>query len=118
MGVTTFRAKPPDTVAKVESRAGLFGAYLSMLFYTLTNPMTILSFGMIFASLGAEDPDCLPWLAVGVPIGSAIWWLILSSGVGLLRERVTPPVMMWINRVVGVLLLGFGLAALWGVIAV
>ena len=43
----------PGTAATVtERRGGLAGAYLSILGLTMTNPMTILSFGALFAGLG------------------------------------------------------------------
>ena len=38
-------------------RGGLAGAYLSILGLTLTNPMTILSFGALFAGLGVTGGD-------------------------------------------------------------
>jgi arginine exporter protein ArgO len=45
-------------------------------------------------------------------IGSASWWLILSGAVSLFRTRVTPRVLLWINRVSGAIILGFGIVAL------
>jgi threonine/homoserine/homoserine lactone efflux protein len=38
--------------------------------------------------------------------------VLLSSAVGLLRERFTPAWMVWVNRLAGVLIISFGLAAL------
>src|SRR3970040_603046 len=51
LGVKTFRSSPPDNAA-LQDRSGIFGAYASTLVLTLTNPMTILSFAIIFAGLG------------------------------------------------------------------
>ncbi len=51
-------------------------------------------------------------VVAGVFLGSAAWWLTLSAGVGLLRERVTDSAMTWINRFSGLVILAFGLAAL------
>lgn len=51
-------------------------------------------------------------LVLGVLLGSALWWLLLSNGVALFRARVTPRVFRWINRLSGSLLVGFGLLAL------
>jgi len=48
----------------------------------------------------------------GVFAGSAAWWLLLSGGVSLLRERLTPRRMRWVNRLSGTVLIAFGLAAL------
>src|SRR5947209_13358862 len=58
----------------------LLGAYASTLGLTLSNPMTILSFGAIFAGLGfgaleAGSPVAAVALVAGVFGGSAAWWL-------------------------------------------
>jgi len=58
---------------------------------TLSNPTTILSFLAIFGTLArqvAPGNAASPWAMVGgVLVGSALWWLVLSTGVGLLRDR-------------------------------
>ncbi len=45
---------------------------------------------------------------LGVFLGSAFWWLALSGLVALLRGRVTPRILVWVNRVSGAILTGFG----------
>ena len=51
-------------------------------------------------------------LVLGVFLGSAGWWLVLAGGVaGLLRGRLGPARILWINRAAGVVIAGFGLAA-------
>ncbi len=51
LGVITFRATPAEGAAQAGG-GGLAGAYASTFFLTVTNPLTILSFGAIFAGLG------------------------------------------------------------------
>ncbi|HWS69107.1 MAG TPA: hypothetical protein VN325_40580 [Steroidobacteraceae bacterium] len=66
-------------------------AYLTAFFLTLTNPMTTLSFMAVFAGFGlGSSPDypAAGVLVAGVFMGSALWWLLLSGGVGLFRSRV------------------------------
>ncbi|MEM6449658.1 MAG: LysE family transporter [Cyanobacteria bacterium P01_D01_bin.105] len=96
----------------------LAGAYGSTLALTLTNPATILSFIAIFAGLGITQANHLHsvTLVFGVFTGSAMWWLMLVSGVIYLRNRLTPERLArfnrWSTKVFGVLLIGFGVAAL------
>ena len=101
--------------------AGLLGNYVSTLALTLTNPVTILSFAAVFAGLGvgavSGDYASAAFLVLGVFLGSALWWLALSAGVSLLRSRVTPHGLRWVNRVSGLIILGFGLAALASLLA-
>jgi threonine/homoserine/homoserine lactone efflux protein len=116
LGAKTCFSRPAEATGSSES-PGLAGAFLSTLFLTLTNPMTILSFGVVFAGLGlgAETGNYLAagFLVLGVFLGSALWWLLLSGGIGIFRERFTVPAMQWVNRITGALIIGFGLLALW-----
>lgn len=114
IGLTTMRAQPQPIATQPEpTKRGLLGAYVSTLFLTLTNPATILIFTVIFAGLGLSAGG---WaglaLVAGVALGSALWWTILSGGVGFVRGRVTPPMLRVINVVSGIIVGGFGVAAL------
>jgi len=116
LGIKTFVSKPAEKA--VESRrGGLFGAYLTTLFLTITNPLTILSFIAIFAGLRlgetAGNFRSAAFMVLGVFLGSAAWWLTLSSGVSLLREKFTPVWLAWVNRLAGVIIFVFGLLALF-----
>lgn len=115
LGIRTFLSKPAERAAQA-SRSGLFGSYLSTFFLTVTNPMTILSFAAIFAGLrlGETGGDYFSaaMMVLGVFLGSASWWLGLSFGVGLLREKFTPARLAWANRISGMMIMAFGAAAL------
>lgn len=59
---------------------------------TLSNPATIFSFIAVFGAMAASSAQAsaasAPAVMVaGVLIGSALWWVFLSSAVGRLRER-------------------------------
>jgi threonine/homoserine/homoserine lactone efflux protein len=115
LGIKTFVAKPAEMAASART-TGLAGAYASTFFLTLTNPMTILSFAAIFAGLGLGSGDggllTAGLTVLGVFVGSALWWLTLSSGVSLLAGRFNARAMRWVNRLSGVIIAGFGLLAL------
>ena len=94
--------------------------YISTLALTLTNPATILTFAAIFAGLGLAGTAGhagAALLVLGVFLGSALWWLILSGGVALLRARFTARAMRAVNLVSGLLLLGFAALALASLLA-
>jgi arginine exporter protein ArgO len=82
--------------------------------------MTILSFAAVFAGLGlgaaqdagqSQEFGALA-LVAGVFLGSAAWWLLLSTGMGLLRGKVTTPRLRWINWGSGTIVLAF---AAWAI---
>ena len=112
LGIKTFLEKPADQAAQVK-QSGYFGAYLSTFFLTITNPMTILSFAAIFAGTMSMGTTSSPMVLVaGVFTGSAGWWLTLSFGVGLMRDRLTSIHMAWINRISGIIITTFGVVML------
>lgn len=113
LGVRTFFAQPSQQAALAQGQ-GLLGAYTSTFFLTLTNPMTILSFMAVFAGLvrGSSDYRSAAMLVLGVFLGSAMWWLSLSGGVSLLRARFDLNAMQWVNRISGIIIIGFGLLVL------
>ena len=120
LGWQTLRSAPAERAAAA-SGAGLLGAYTSTLLLTLTNPLTILSFVAIFAGVGLGSTGgnylLAALLVLGVGSGSAAWWLLLSGGVSLLRTRFTPGALRWVNRLSGLVIAAFGLAALWSLYA-
>ncbi len=116
LGLRTLVSRPTHPAAAPEAR-GWAGAYLSTLALTLTNPLTILSFAAIFAGVGlaaGEGGAAAGLLVAGIFCGSALWWVVLSAGASRMRGWLTPARMMWVNRVSGLVIAGFGLAALMG----
>jgi threonine/homoserine/homoserine lactone efflux protein len=114
LGFKTLRTRPAPEPAAA-SRRGLAGAYFATFALTITNPMTILSFVAVFAGLGlasSSDYAAAASLVLGVFLGSAIWWLLLSSGSALLRRRLQATALLWLNRASGLIILVLGLYAL------
>lgn len=115
LGIRTLLSQPAQHAATATGQ-GFLGAYTSTLVLTLTNPLTILSFAAIFAGLGvglsSNQGTAAVSIVVGVFCGSGAWWLLLSGGVSLLREKMTPRWLTWVNRCAGLALAIFGLVAL------
>lgn len=119
LGCTTFMAKPAGQRENTDHK-GWISAYFSTFFLTITNPLTILSFAAIFASLGMVNMKgsylSAGLLVLGVFLGSTMWWLILSGGVYILRNKFNYKRLIWINRLSGVLICGFGIVSLRGLL--
>lgn len=115
LGWKTFVAKPA-TETKTVSHTTLINDFISTFFLTITNPMTILSFLAVFAGLGLSNVNGdyfqASALVLGVFLGSAAWWLLLSEGITLFRKKISQKFMRWINRIAGLIILAFGIAAL------
>jgi len=115
LGIRTVRTPPAERAARLRG-SGLFGAYATTFMLTLTNPMTILSFVAIFATIGVgtsrAEPLAAGSLVLGVFLGSALWWLTLSGVVGMLRSRFDLGQVAWVNRISGGIITAFGIAAI------
>ena len=115
LGIKTLLTKPAEQAASAQAN-NFLGAYISTFLLTLTNPATILSFVAIFAGIGVGSVknNYLAALLVvcGVFLGSALWWVMLTGGVSLLRGRLTPRWLLWINRISGSFLALFGIVVL------
>ena len=120
MGYKTFSSPPvprcqyerPDNVG-----TNLARAMVSTFALTITNPVTLLSFGVMFASLGglaggAGSFHDAGFVVAGVVGGSAGWWLALTTVIGLFHAKIDERAMRMINRACGVLVVGCGLAVL------
>src|SRR5579871_5341560 len=91
-------APPPRTspqgAGRIAENRGSWPVF-STLGLTLSNPPTIFSFLAVFAGLGVRvGAGWLPAMAlvIGVLAGSALWWLVLSGVVALLRMRFSSQV--------------------------
>lgn len=115
LGVRAF-FDAPDVAVEAEGNPRLLGAYGSAFALTLGNPMTMLSFVGIFAGLGLTtaggDHRAAAALVLSVFAGSVLWWFGLNGTASLLRERFDVGALRWVNRVSGVIVSGFGIAAL------
>jgi threonine/homoserine/homoserine lactone efflux protein len=120
LGIRTFFTQPAEDLEEVKQGKGLFGDYGSTFILTLTNPLTILSFAAIFAGLGLADAylgrSSAVLMVVGVFLGSATWWLLLSSGTNYFRRRFNRYALQWVNRVAGVIITAFGVVALFSLL--
>ena len=110
----TIRATPTEAATVTTRRRGYAGAYLSILGLTMANPLTILSFGALFAGLGVTSGATgdAAFIVLGVLLGSTAWWVVLTTVVGALRTRMTPTWVHRINVVSGVVIGAFALVAI------
>ncbi|MBB6633449.1 LysE family translocator [Cohnella thailandensis] len=115
----TLIAKPPDSGERErEPASGRWTGYWSTLLLTLANPLTIISFAGIFAGFSgaagsSSGPGSPMLLVAGVFLGSALWWLALSSLVAAFRKFLSASWLKAINVGSGIVLLILGISILW-----
>lgn len=123
LGIKILFTPPRDKSTSGKPDRSPWHAFATTYFLTLTSPMTILAYIAIFAGLGlgsaSTDYTSAIFLVIGITLGSAIWWLLLSGGVALiLHHRITPKTMRGINWLSGFIMLAFGVFALHGLLGI
>ena len=117
LGVRAMLSRPRECEAASAGAATAASAYGSALGLTLTNPQTILAFAGIFAGAGLVVSGGGWGLATvtvaGVFCGSLLWWAVLVTAVGALRERVGDRALLWVTRASGGAIAAFGVLAMW-----
>jgi threonine/homoserine/homoserine lactone efflux protein len=111
MAWSILRAPVAQHAAQVSGGSDLLRCFAGTFVLTLSNPATILSFIAVFGVMAGRSAVASPSVMIaGVLIGSALWWLLLSTVVGRLRERFDARWRRRVNVASALVLAGF---ALW-----
>lgn len=114
LGVHAFKAKDPTTATQRPlHERNLFLAYLFTFLLTLSSPLTLVAMMGVVAATGVGGPayshlDTVI-LGGGIFLGSATWWLLLTSLAGWLGRKLGHQVLHVINMIAGGIIVGFGL---------
>lgn len=112
VGYSIFRTPFQEDPLESQKRDTFLGGVSSAFFITLSNPVVLIVFAAAFAVMGispAEDSLTQGFVLVGaVFTGANGWWFLLSTLIILIHRRITPRQLLWINRISGTMLLGFG----------
>jgi len=114
LGITTMFKKVHLRSITVRD-TGLFGAWASTLFLTLANPVTMISYCVMFSALGVGVDDHVGAafsLVGGVVFGALVVIVLLITFLSFFRKRMTARALNILNKVAAVILMGFGIAAL------
>ena len=114
IGWKAYTSKPPTQITTLKS-SGLVMTFLQTLLLTLANPLTIATFMAAFTAVGFEGEQHEHALAIcfGVTCGSALWFIALSIVTAQLRTKVTPTVLLAIQKISGIVIAGFGILLLF-----
>jgi threonine/homoserine/homoserine lactone efflux protein len=113
-GVMIFRSNPVKQIRQQKTqKKGYISDLVSGFFITITNPLTIIVFGAVFAGLGLNESSTFKliiYTLFGIFSGALIWWLSLTIGVNIFRKKIRLRNLYWINKITGILVAVFGIA--------
>ena len=117
LGTKIFNTNPIKQIRKHRRKKNkLIEDYLSVFFLTLSNPLALFLFVAAFAGIGmvtSKDSSLKSALIIlGVFLGAMLWWSVLTSLIDLFRKRFRLKQLWWINKIAGVLIIIFGVAAM------
>lgn len=117
MGAATIRARPiPTETDPAQSTTGLklrlSSAFVATFLIAIANPATITACLGIFTSFAADlhtaGTGQAFLLVLGIFLGSAAWWLILSSAAVAFGRRLSARGLRWIDLSAGLVVAAFG----------
>ena len=121
-GIRTYHTPPPPRfterlAANENGTSSHVRAIASTFALTISNPATLFGFTAFFAGLGGlagDNPSFISasFVVLGVFCGSTLWWLSLTTIVGLLHARINDRTVRVINEISGGLFALFGLVVL------
>jgi threonine/homoserine/homoserine lactone efflux protein len=117
LGARIFNTNPIKQIRKHRRKKNNFiEDYFSVLFLTLSNPLAVFLFIAAFAGLGmvsSNDSNMKSSLIIlGVSLGAMLWWSTLTFFVDLFRKHFRLKQLWWINKIAGILIIVFGVAAM------
>lgn len=105
-GATIYRSNPAVQLRRQKNKKGnLIQDFVSTFLLTISNPVALFIFIAFFTSFSVVQPssgliDQLILIA-GVFAGATIWWLLLTTILGLFRSKVNLRRLFWINKIAG-----------------
>jgi len=116
LGLKLYFNTISETVRRPKRKnKGLVGDFFSVFALTLSNPITIIFFGAVFAGwnvLQSGDTSMALWAVLGVFSGAIFWWSILTTLVHTFRSKFNLRGLVLLNKIAGIIIIGFGAFAI------
>lgn len=116
-GYIVFNKNPSKSLTKLkENKISSWKVFMSSLFLTISNIATLFLYIALFARFNVIDADksfgydLITILFIGV--GAFLWWLLVTYFVNKLRRRFNPRGLQIFNKIIGILLIGLGVAGI------
>ena len=100
-------------------QSNLLSDFVSVFVLTITNPLTIIFYGIVFASFDMVQDNMLSlgMILSGIFCGAISIWFVLSTFVNIFRKYFRLRVIFYINKIAGIIIVLFGLFAVYNAFA-
>jgi threonine/homoserine/homoserine lactone efflux protein len=112
VGILIFRSNPVKQIRQQKTQKRSFVSdFVSSFFITITNPLTIVVFGMVFTGFGLDASSTIKLILftlIGIFSGALLWWMSLTLFVNIFRRKIRLRNLYWINKITGLFVAIFG----------
>ena len=120
LGFKVWRTNPVEQWRQTKSpqsiKSNPFTGFATSFALTISNPLTVRVFGTLFTASGSvsEEPGFLHTCVtlLGVIMGAILWWTLLVSIVNIFRKKIGPRILLWINKIMGLSIMVFGISVM------
>jgi threonine/homoserine/homoserine lactone efflux protein len=91
-----------------DRRQSPLSAYLSAMAFNATNPMALMLILALLSPSADGSAGGTAALLLGMFTAATSWWICLSGGVSLLRTRLRPELLLYVNQAAGMFLTIYG----------
>jgi threonine/homoserine/homoserine lactone efflux protein len=106
LGFRIFYSNPAVDLRRQRNKStSYFQDFISTFLLTISNPLYVFLFIGFFAGFRLVEPQnhivFQLFVVLGVFLGAALWWFLLSSIVNLFRSKINLRRLWWINKIAG-----------------
>jgi putative LysE/RhtB family amino acid efflux pump len=110
-----LRSRRPATGVPCTPAPSAVAAYGSAVVFNAGNPMALILVVALISPLA--EHATLSWTCdltflLGMFAAATTWWVCLSAVIALLRSRLSPAMLAWVNQAAGLMLTVYGVLAL------
>lgn len=126
VAVTDHRSKHRTLIGRALARLhrvlekSVLDDFIASFFITVTNPITALSFFVMFGGIVAQTHEhefiLATALTAGAAIGSTLWWFTLSHFASVFAKRLKPKHLAHLNTVTSSIVVAIGLIIIIGLV--
>lgn len=121
LGLRIFQTNPISQLKRHKrQKNNLLEDFMSVLLLTGTNPLAVFFFIALFATAGVISHEQSIWVnliaLVGVFLGAALWWYVLTTTVNYFRRHFRLKQLWWINKISGAIIFILGVLAIVNVV--
>lgn len=114
LGLKIFTTNPVKQIRKHQAEGKkYFTDFFTSFAVTISNPITILAFGTIFAGFKMINTQSsivqVTTLVTTVFLGALFWWASLVGLVSIFKKRIRLRNLWWINKITGLLIIIFAI---------